>query len=115
MTTTLTQAIQRAQAPATSTGVVLPAALAANGRELADVRAAMKVLEDREKNLKTVVRDFLEANDVDSATDGKVTVFRSEHERTGVDRKRLEALYPRVLADVATTTPVVQIRAEVKD
>lgn len=95
-------------------GVVLPDAISANARELADVRAALKVLNEREDVLKKAVRGFLEGADVDAATDGSVTVFRSAHDRSGVNTKRLEALYPAVLADVKTSTEVVQIRVEVR-
>lgn len=95
-------------------GVILPDDIAANARELNDVRAALKVLNDREDILKKKVRAFLEGANVDAATDGTVTAFRSSHDRSGVDAKRLEALYPSVYEGVKTSTPVVRIWVEVK-
>jgi hypothetical protein len=94
--------------------VVIPDAIIANANELYDVRAALKVLNEREDALKRAVRGFLESAGLDAATNGIVSIFRSEYERKGVDRKKLEALYPSVLKDVGTTTDVVQIRVEVK-
>lgn len=93
--------------------IVLPATIAANARELDDVRAVLKIYKEREEALKKNVRTWLDENGLASASDGKVAVFRSEHERSGVNAKALEALYPSVYNDVKTSTPVVQIRVEV--
>lgn len=92
----------------------LPEAIAANARELDDLRSALKALKEREEVLRAAVLDFLVSIDQDAATDGVVSVSRSTHDRKGVDRARLEALYPRVLADVETSTPVTQIRVKIK-
>jgi hypothetical protein len=34
--------------------------------------------------------------------------------RKGIDRSKMEALYPKVLEAVTTTTPVVQVRVKIK-
>lgn len=92
----------------------IPDTILAQARELDDLRDAVKVLEDRAKTLRASLLDFLNAEGVDSITDGKVSVSRSTHERAGIDRARMEALYPKVLADVSTTTKVEQVRVKVK-
>lgn len=98
----------------TSTSQGLPAELVANARELDDLRGAMKALKEREDVLRASILDFLQTQDVDSATDGKVTVSRSSHERQGIDRTKLEALFPDVLAQVSTKTKVEQVRVKIK-
>lgn len=113
MTTTTATPTTQVDETEDEAGVVLPDAIAANARELADVRAVLKIYSEREDVLKKAVRNFLEGANVDAASDGTVTVFRSSHERSGVNPKRLEALYPKVFEDVRTFTPVVQIRVEV--
>lgn len=102
------QAMQDAEAPA------LPDAIVANARELDDIRSAKKVLDEREGVLRAAVLDFLATAGIDSATDGKVSVSRSTHERKGIDRAKMEALYPQVLAAVTTITPVEQLRVKIK-
>lgn len=92
----------------------LPDAIVANARELDDLRTAKKVLEEREGVLRAAVLDFLVTAGVDAATDGTVSVSRSTHDRNGIDRAKMEALYPKVLAAVTTTTEVTQIRVKIK-
>jgi predicted phage-related endonuclease len=115
MTTTTANPVARAIAaivPGVQT-VGLPPAVSANIRELHDVRAALKVLKEREETLKGNVRGYIETQGTDAVTDGTVSAFRSTGSRTGVDPKRLEALYPKVYEDVKTSTSYVQIRVEV--
>jgi len=92
----------------------IPDAVAAQARELDDLRAAIKHLKDREGVLRASLLDHLAAEGVDSVTDGAVSISRSTSVRTGIDKKRMEALYPKVLADCATETPVTQVRVKVK-
>jgi hypothetical protein len=94
--------------------LTIPHTIAANARELDDIRTARKVLEDREATLRASVLAFLDEKAVDAVTDGTVTISRSNSTRKGVDRSKLEALYPQVLRDVETTTPVTQIRVKIK-
>lgn len=93
---------------------VIPDTIVANARELDDLRNAKKVLEEREAILRAAVLDFLETEGIDSATDGKVSVSRSTHERKGIDRAKMEALYPKVLDACSTTTEVKQLRVKIK-
>jgi hypothetical protein len=88
--------------------------VAANALELDRLRAAKKVIEDREKVLRASVLDFLVVNGVDAATNGFVAVSRSEHERKGIDSTKLEALFPQAFAACRTTTKVEQIRVKIK-
>lgn len=92
----------------------LPAAIVANARELDDIRTAKKVLEEREAVLRAAVIDYLKSEGIDSATDGTVSVARSEHERKGIDRAKMEALYPKVLEAVSTSTKVEQLRVKIR-
>src|SRR3989304_1823447 len=93
---------------------LLPDAIVANARELDDLRSAKKVLEEREAVLRAAVLDFLTTEGVDSAPDGTVSVSRATHDRKGIDRAKMEALYPKVLAAVETTIPVTQLRGKIK-
>ena len=111
MTMTMTTAPVETE---TETEVVIPDAILANARELDDIRSAMKEMEKREKALRAAVLDFLDTAGVDAATNGVVAIFKSTHDREGIDRARMKALYPKVLADVKTTTEVTQVRVEVK-
>jgi hypothetical protein len=88
--------------------LVIPHEIAANARELDDIRTAKKVLEEREGALRAALLDFLES------IDGTVTISRSDTVRKGIDRSKMEALYPKVLEAVTTTTPVVQVRVKIK-
>lgn len=92
----------------------LPPTIAANARELDDLRTAKKVIEEREGVLRAALLEFLAEKGEDAVTDGAVTISRSEHERKGIDRDKMEALYPKVLEAVTTTTPVVQVRVKIK-
>jgi hypothetical protein len=92
----------------------LPDAIVANARELDDLRTAKKVLEEREGVLRAALLDHLDSIGQDAVTDGTVTVSRSNSERKGIDRAKMEALYPKVLAAVTTSTPVVQVRVKIK-
>jgi hypothetical protein len=93
---------------------IIPDEVAAQARELDDLRAAIKVLDERQKVLRASLLDFLASEGIDSVTDGTVSVARSTHMRTGIDKARMEALYPKVLADCATETPVEQVRVKIK-
>ena len=101
-------ALQELAAPA------IPANVAANARELDDLRTAKKVLEEREGVLRAALLAYLAEKGEDAVTDGNVTISRAEHERKGIDRSKMEALYPKVLEAVTTTTPVVQVRVKIK-
>jgi hypothetical protein len=101
-------------APAPADAPAIPDAVAAQARELDDLRTAIKVLKEREETLRASLLDFMSVEGVDSVTDGVVSINLSSHERAGVDRKRMEALYPKVLADCETKTTVVQVRVKVK-
>lgn len=92
----------------------LPDAIVANARELDDLRTAKKVIEEREGVLRAALLEFLAEKGEDAVTDGAVTISRSEYERKGIDRDKMEALYPKVLEAVTTTTPVVQVRVKIK-
>lgn len=89
-------------------------AVFANARELDDLRTAKKVIEEREGVLRAAVLDFLEAEGSDTATDGTVSVSCSTHDRKGIDRAKMEALYPKVLDAVTITTSVTQVRVKIK-
>lgn len=93
---------------------IIPDAIAAQARELDDLRAAIKVLDDRQKVLRASLLEHLDAEGVDSVTDGVVSISKSNSVRKGVDTKRMAALYPKVLADCATATSVTQVRVKVK-
>lgn len=93
---------------------LVPDVILANARELADVRTAKKVLEAREEALRNVLLNYLNVVDKDSVSALGVSISRHTHDRKGVDRSRMERLYPKVLADVGTITPVTQVRVEVK-
>lgn len=95
-------------------GPAIPNTIAANARELDDLRTAKKVIEEREGVLRAALLDHLDAAGEDAVTDGKVTISRSTHDRKGIDRAKMEALYPKVLIAVTTTTPVVQVRVKIK-
>lgn len=103
-----------AVAEAAKAASTIPATIAANARELDDLRTAKKAIEERESTLRTALLDHLESVGLDSVTDGTVSISLSSHERTGIDRAKMEALYPKVLAAVTTTTPVVQVRVKIK-
>lgn len=92
----------------------IPDAIIANARELDDMRSALKVLKEREEVLRASVLDFLVTVGEDAVTDGTVTLSRSTHDRKGIDRAKMEALYPKVLDAVTTTTSVTQIRVKIK-
>lgn len=95
-------------------GEMLPPKIEANARELDEIRAAKKVIEKREEVLRTTLIEYLDSVEKDAVEDGDVAISRSKYDRKNIDRKKMEALYPKVLAAVETTTPVVQIRVEVK-
>lgn len=92
----------------------IPLTIAANARELDDLRTAKKVIEEREGVLRAALLDHLDAIAQDAVSDGKVTISRSHTERKGIDRAKMEALFPKVLDAVTTTTPVVQVRVKIK-
>lgn len=97
-----------AEAPA------IPDVIAANARELDDLRTAKKVIEEREGVLRAALVEFLDSIGEDAVADGPVAISRSTHDRKGIDRDKMEALYPKVLAAVTTVTPVTQIRVKIK-
>jgi len=111
MTMTTTDALAVAAAIAAPT---LPADIAANARELDDIRDAQKVLKKREDTLRKTVLDHLESVDKDAIVDGDLSITVIHSERSGVDTKRLEALHPRVYNDVKTSTPVTRLVVDVK-
>lgn len=92
----------------------IPDAIAAQARELDDMRSALKALKEREEVLRASLLEFLDGLGEDSVAEGGISISRSAHDRKGIDRARMEALYPKVLADVSTTTKVVQVRVKVK-
>lgn len=92
----------------------LPANIVANARELDDLRTAIKVMKEREEALRAALLDYLESSDQDAVTDGTVSVSLSRSTRRGIDRAKMEALYPKVLEAVETTTPVTQVRVKIK-
>jgi hypothetical protein len=93
---------------------VIPDVIAAQARELDDIRSALKILEDRQSVIRASLLDHLATEGVDSVTDGTISISRATHQRTGIDKARMEALYPKVLADCATSTPVTQVRVKIK-
>lgn len=93
---------------------LIPGTIAANARELDDLRTAKKVIEEREGVLRAALLDFLAEKGEDAVTDGTVTISRATHVRKGIDRAKMEALFPKVLDAVATSTPVVQVRVKIK-
>lgn len=99
---------EKAEAPA------IPDVIVANARELDDLRSAKKVIEEREAVLRAALLDHLATIGQDAVSDGKVAISRSTSERKGIDRAKMEALYPKVLEAVTTTTPVVQVRVKIK-
>lgn len=92
----------------------IPDEVAAQARELDDLRSAIKVLQKREGTLRVALLDFLSTEGVDSVAEGGVSISRATHMRTGIDKARMEALYPKVLADCETATPVTQVRVKIK-
>ena len=103
-----------ADAPAAAEAPAIPDAIAAQARELDDIRVTLKVLKEREGVLRASLLDFLVTEGVDSVAENGVSISKSSHERTGINRDRMEALYPKVLADVETKTPVTQVRVNIK-
>lgn len=93
---------------------VIPDVIAANARELDDLRTAIKVMEKREKVLRDALLSHLVSIDEDAVSDGNVSISVHRSARSGIATKRLEALYPKVYADVKTSTPVIQVRVAVK-
>lgn len=92
----------------------IPDTVAANARELDDLRTAKKVIEEREGVLRAALVEFLDTIGEDAIADGPVAISRSTHDRKGIDRAKMEALYPKVLAAVETTVPVTQVRVKIK-
>lgn len=92
----------------------IPDTIVANARELDDLRTAKKVIEEREGVLRAALIEYLDTIGEDAVADGPVAISRSTHDRKGIDRAKMEALYPKVLAAVETTTPVVQLRVKIK-
>lgn len=92
----------------------IPDSIIANARELDDLRSAAKVIKEREAALRAGILDYLDSQATDAVTDGTVTISKSSHERKGIDRDKMEALYPKVLEAVTTTTDVVQVRVKIK-
>lgn len=92
----------------------IPDTIVANARELDDLRTAKKVIEEREGVLRAALLDHLASISQDSVTDGKVSISKATHDRKGIDRAKMEALYPKVLEAVTTTTPVTQVRVKIK-
>lgn len=88
--------------------------VAASARELSDIRDAMKVMEKREKELREVMLEHLRSIGQDADTDGTVSISRHDSERTGINMDKMRALYPKVLADVESKTPVVQVRVKIR-
>ncbi len=93
---------------------VTPDSILASARELDDVRATLKVLEQREKTLRTVLLNYLDVIEQDAVSEEGVAFFRKTHARTGVNTERLKSLFPAAFAATKTTTPVTQIRVEVQ-
>lgn len=115
MTTTdidpaLLEALQAFIAPAPA----IPDTIAAQARELDDLRTAIKVMKEREETIRASLLDFLKTQGVDSVAEGGVAISQNTYERANIDRKRMEALYPKVLADCETKTPVTQVRVKIK-
>lgn len=92
----------------------IPDAIAAQARELDDLRSAIKVMKEREETIRASLLDFLKTEGVDSVAEGGVAISQNTYERANIDRKRMEALYPKVLADCETKTPVTQVRVKIK-
>jgi hypothetical protein len=93
---------------------LIPDTIAANARELDDLRTAIKALKEREEALRAGLLSYLDSVGEDAVTDGPVAISRSTHDRQNIDRAKMEALYPKILADVTTTTPVTQVRVKIK-
>lgn len=99
----------------TADAPLIPDAIVAQARELDDLRKAIKTLDERQKEIRASLLDFLAERGMDSVNDGTVSVARSTQQRTNIDRARMKALYPKVLADVTSVVPVEQVRVKIKD
>jgi hypothetical protein len=111
------EALRRFIAPAPSSPApapAVPAHIAAAAKELDGIREVSKTLKERERNLRTLLLDFLSTEGVDSVAGDGVSISKSSHMREGIDKDRMKTFYPRVLADVLTETPVTQVRVEVQ-
>lgn len=113
-TMTITPEALKALAEKANLADVIPDTVAANAVELDDLRSAIKTLEKREKALRAGLLDYLETIGQDAISDGSVAISLSRSNRKNIDRAKMEALYPKVLAAVETSTPVVQVRVKTK-
>ena len=112
---TLAEAVaEEAAAAVAAEAVIIPDAILSNARELDDMRSALKTMEKREKVLREAVLGYLTSIGEDAAVTGNVAISLSHSTRTGVDTKRLKALFPKVHAAVKTSTPVTQVRVKIK-
>lgn len=94
--------------------VTIPANIAANARELNDVRKAITVMKAREEALRDAVLGFLVHAGRDAVSDKGVTVSKTTGPRKGISREKLAQFYPAVLADVETSTDVTQVRVTIE-
>lgn len=81
--------------------------------ELSWVRDEMRDLKKREDQLKAEIKDFLDGATEGLDPDGKAAVKVKVLERTGVDSKKLEAMFPDVFENVRTTTTYSRIDLDV--
>ena len=107
----LTELLKGFTAP--DTAPVIPDEVAAQARELDQIRKAVKILKKREDVLRPLMHDFLDSIGQESVAENGVSISRSEHERTGVDIELLKTRYRKVHAAVETRTPVKNIRVDV--
>lgn len=91
-------------------GVVLADNELALVRELRETRQWKRKLEARENELRKTLLEKVGDRDRGLTAAGATVLQVQRQHRTGVDRKRLEALYPEVYEDVCTESEVVVLK-----
>lgn len=81
-------------------------------RNLADLRAQKKAIEEQEKEITASIKDeMIKASAAILNGENGVTIARiSMFDRTQVDAKKLEALHPEIFAECTKTNQVIQLR-----
>lgn len=89
----------------------LPPELVTAAQELAEVRSAKKTLETREAELRSQLISHLLANATNQGftAAGQVAVTLRTSTRTGINKAKLEALYPDIAEQCKTETSVTTL------
>lgn len=74
--------------------------------ELKHLRAEKRVIEKQEKRLREKLMQMLDGADVAMSATGEKLMELKHQDRVGIDKSRLEALYPDVFEEVTKVTRV---------